>query len=194
MSLIRVSAVFNWRPFEGFQSFAANAERANEQIVDLTLQRNINEYLRPMEAIDPGPSRHGGGAGRWSTNAAANRRAQKWYWMAVNKGLIKADASGRYIRSGGLNRQWRITRRGNRISLENTSPKAKYVMSMAETVTPNGGVPNPGHIDTGWSREAKRAAAEVVGAVVSDVSFGYAQTIAASVGAGQYRVVAGNRR
>ena len=56
MSLIRVSAVFNWRPFEGFQSFAANAERANEQIVDLTLQRNINEYLRPMEAIDPGPS------------------------------------------------------------------------------------------------------------------------------------------
>ena len=191
MSLIRLSAVFNFRPFVGFEAFAHNAERANEAIIDLNLQRNINSYLRPMEQIDPGPSQH---RGRWSRNARANRKAQRWWWMAVNKGLVNADASGRYIRSGNLNKQWRITRRGSRISLENTSPKARYVYSMAETVQARGGVPNPGHIETGWSAAAKTAAAEVVTAVVDDVSFSYAQSVAASVGAGQYRIVAGNRR
>jgi hypothetical protein len=191
MSLIRLSAVFDFKPLDGFEAFAQNAERANGEIIDLTLQQNINEYLRPMEQIDPGPSQH---RGRWSDNSKANRKAQRWWWMAVNKGLVNADSSGRYIRSGNLNKQWRILRRGSRISLENTSPKARYVYSMAQTVVARGGRPNPGHIATGWSSAAKTTAAEVISAVTADVSFGYSQSIAASVGAGQYRIVAGNRR
>lgn len=193
MTFIRLSTVMDFKPFDGFEAIANNAERANEQIIDQTLQRNINAYLRPMEQIDPGPSRHGGGEGRWSPNRAANRRAQRWWWMAVNKGLVRADASGRYIRSGGLNKQWRILRRGSRISLENTSPKARYVYSMAATVVSDG-TPNPGHTDTGWSAAAKTAATGVLSAVADDVSFSWSQTVGASIGAGQFRVVAGSRR
>jgi hypothetical protein len=191
MSLIRLSAVFDFKPLDGFLALAGNAERANDEIIDRTLAANENAYLQPMQAIDPGPSQH---RGRWSTNPAANRKAQRWYWMAVNKGLINADASGRYIRTGDLNRQWRIVRRGSRISLENTSPKARYVMSMAQTVTARGGVPNPGHIDTGWSGAAKNTATTVIREITTDVNAAWVQTVGASVGSGQYRVVAGNRR
>ena len=191
MSLIRLSAVFDFRPLDGCEALLGNAERANDEIIDRTLAQNENAYLQPMRQMDPGPSQH---RGRWSTNAIANEKARRWWWRAVNKGLVNADSSGRYIRSGELNKQWRILRRGSRISLENTSPKARYVYSMAQTVVARGGVPNPGHIDTGWSSTAKTTTDTVVREVVSDVQTGWYRTMTASVASGQVRIVAGNRR
>jgi hypothetical protein len=65
---------------------------------------------------------------------------------------------------------------------------------MAQTVVARGGVPNPGHIATGWSSTAKTAADTVVREVVSDVQTGWYRTMTASVASGQVRIVAGNRR
>jgi hypothetical protein len=60
---------------------------------------------------------------------------------------------------------------------------------MARYVRARGGRPNPGHIRTRWSEVTKNTANEVLLIVIRDVQFGWSASIAASVAAGQYRIV-----
>jgi hypothetical protein len=188
--MIRIAIQSNTRQLDGYAAYLAHARQANIDTLKLTIQKNTNKYLRPMEAIDPGPSQHGGGAGDWSTDPTANRRAQRWWWANVRAGTVNANpTTGAYIRTGGMGRRWKFVTRGNRTSLENTSAGASYTLSMARIPRARGGRPNPGHIRTGWPQVTRATALAVMEMVIDDVQLAQSKTIAASVASGSYKVV-----
>lgn len=177
---IRMSVKYDTTELDGYSAFLKNAQKANRDIVAMTTQKNINKYIRPMEAIDPGPSQHGGGRGAWSTNPAADARARRWWFANYPNGRP---------RTGQLMRQWVFVLRGDRLVLENRSPVIGYVGSMARRLRARGGRPNPGHLRTGWPQAIRQTATTVLDMVIEDVRLGWSTSIAASVAAGQYRIV-----
>ncbi|MAS33557.1 MAG: hypothetical protein CL610_06095 [Anaerolineaceae bacterium] len=187
---VRMSIRIDTKPMDGYRDLLKNAQRANEQIMAETVAKHESDYLAPMRDMDPGPSQHGAQKGAWSTNPAADERARAWYWYAVNNRLIPSDpVTGAYIRTGQLNRQWRLTARGNRLSMENLSAVSAYVFSFAQNIRARGGKPNPGHIRTGHPLEAQVMGTQVLTRIIADTQVSWAQSIAASVAAGQYRIV-----
>lgn len=178
--MIRISIQAHIKPLEGYAALLGNAERATQDILRLVTQRNLNTYMRMMEAIDPGPSQHGGGRGAWSTDPAADNRARRWWFANYPAGRP---------RTGGLMRAWVFTVRGNRLSLENTSPAGKYVLSMARQPRARGGRPNPGHIRTGWPQETRRVAQQVMAQVADDVHVAWSRSLMASAARGEFTVI-----
>lgn len=183
----RVALRSDLRALDGYEAFVKNARRASGQLIQLTVQRNINTYLRPMEQINPGPSKHGGKARDWSTNEAAGRKAQKWWFANLREGKVGGGSTGAMMRA------WAFTLRKNILSLENTHPGFPYVGSFAQSARARGGRPNPGHIRTGWPQAIRRTGLEVMDTVLSDVQLAYVSSIAASVAAGRFVVQVGGR-
>jgi hypothetical protein len=176
----RISIKSDLKPLKGYSSLLKNVKQANTDILNLSVQKHINRYLRPMELMNPGPSLHGGGERAWSTDPAANRRAQRWFFANYPNG---------FRRTGALNRAWRLTARGLRLSLENASRAASYVFSFAKNVRARGGRPNPGHIRTGHPQLAQQTARQVLDMILDDHRLAWSKSVAASVAAGIYRIV-----
>lgn len=174
---IRLKVKADITPIKGASELLSNMDNAMSAILETVTQTNINKYLRPMEQIDPGPSRH---RGRWSTDPGANPRARRWFFANYPNG---------YTRTGELNRKWRIVVRGKRLSLENNARGARYVFTMAKNIRARGGRPNPGHIDTGWPQEGQRVAREVLDMVIEDVSLAHSRSLMASMSNGRYTIV-----
>jgi hypothetical protein len=87
----------------------------------------------------------------WSTNAEANRRAQRWYFAAVARGDVDTSG-GHYIRSGKMAEGWIFTQSsstgGIAVVVENDSPGSRWVYgSLAQD---GAKYQNPGHGRTGW--------------------------------------------
>lgn len=186
---IRMSVSADLTAVDGLEAFAANANRAVTQIMQGVVEKHGATYLRSIRRKGgPGRSRHGAGLGAWSTNRAADARARRWWFWAIGSGKIKT-AGGRYVRTGKLNKQWTLTVRKNRLSLENTSERAKWVYSFAKTPRARGGRPNPGHIRTGWPQKTRAKAQKLLEDARLDVSIAYRKSIAASVASGEFVIV-----
>lgn len=99
----------------------------------------------------------------WSLNPAAQRRAQRWWFAAVRKGLVPT-ANGRYARTGLLQRSWKLESRIESyvggITLKNTRKGAEFVVGARQV---------PSHEQSGYpqidklaEQSGQRLSAEVV--------------------------------
>lgn len=89
----------------------------------------------------PGPSVH---PFVWSYNKAANDRARRWWFMAIDKGLVRTDGV-RYVRSGELGESWEMIYDASNgtITFFNSADGAGYVIGDRQI---------PGHRRTGWQQ------------------------------------------
>lgn len=87
----------------------------------------------------------------WSTNAEAQRRAQRWWFMAVRKGLVPTS-NGRYARTGLLQKSWKLESRIENyfggITITNTRKGAEHVVGLRQV---------PSHASSGYPRIDKLA-------------------------------------
>lgn len=87
----------------------------------------------------------------WSNSPAAQRRAQRWWFAAVRKGLVPT-ANGRYARTGLLQKSWKLDSRiesyFGAITISNKRKGAEFVV---------GGRQVPSHERSGYPRIEKLA-------------------------------------
>lgn len=95
-------------------------------------------------AVEPGPSIH---PFIWSNDPTANLRARRWWFWAINTGIIPTDGE-RYIRSHRLSEGWTVgvVNRNREVIItgQNERDGASYVHGN-DTLDQV-----PGHRTTGW--------------------------------------------
>lgn len=181
---IRAAVKADLKPLDGLASLFKNINKAAEQIMGEVADKRGKRLLKPMHNLDPGKSKHGAGLGAWSTNKAADARARGWWFAHFPKGRQ---------RTGKTNKAWvlvaRKTGRRTSLALENNSQGARYTFSFAKNVKPRGGRPNPGHIRTGWPKKTRKVGLKVLEDARDLVEDAYAETVAASISTGKFKVV-----
>jgi len=188
---IRAAVRSDLKPLDGLEAFFKNINKAAEQIMGEVADKRGKRLLKPMHNLNPGKSKHGARRGAWSTNPARDTKARKW-WFANFK-------NEPYRRTGKTNKAWvlvaRKTGRRTSLALENVAtdkdgkPIAKFIYSFAKNPKPRGGRPNPGHIRTGWPKKTRKVGLAVLEDARELVEDAFAETVAATVSTGKFKVV-----
>ena len=183
--MIRAAVKADLKPLIAASTFAnellKQGPKATQKVMDGVKKKHGKRLLRPLHKLKPGRSKHGG---RWSTDAAANTRAQKWFFAHFPKG---------YTRTGKLAKKFvivtRVTRRRVSLAIENPDTKAKFVFSFAANPKRKGGRPNPGHVVTGWPKKGRKVTLKALEDARDKVEAAYRASAAATLAKGRFTVV-----
>ena len=145
--MISAKATTNGAAFENTRKTVKAAPAQTRNGVKIAVRRERARLNREFQRRIPKP-RH---KFIWSLNPEAQRRAQKWWFWALNRGLIPTG-NNRYDRSGTLQRSWKLDSRIEdyfaSITLSNKRIGAEFVV---------GGRQVPSHERSGYPRIEKLA-------------------------------------
>lgn len=154
--MVDIRLTINTQPLDEAVQYFDNIQLELERIGD-RVQREIEPTLLAELAYYPDlPSR----PFVWSKNPTRNRKAQRYYFAAVNRGEI-ATSGGRYVRTGRYGRSWFMEQTVERgvfiLRIGSTYPAAKWIggtlnqRSIGEAIAWQ----IPGHNTTGWPQQVR---------------------------------------
>ena len=144
--MIRPQAIVDFRRLDKLSAYARNHPKIVGQVAADTFKEKSPDLLRSLKRPGLRRALH---PFVWSNDPQANRSAMRYYWWAVNSGLIKTDAYG-YIRTGELTDAYDVsvitTQNGEVTAFVRNKANRAYRYTIGKRQV-------PGHAATGWGKD-----------------------------------------
>lgn len=145
--MIRSRVIVDSKPLDNLIGFAGGFE----QVVTDLIQETFDE-VRPhlLDELQHYPEQQAVHPFVWSHNEQANARARRYYFWAVNQGIIPTDGN-RYVRQYKFRDSWKVdldnTAGTSQVIVSNSYRGTRYIVGSFDQ---RRDYQIPGHKTTGW--------------------------------------------